>query len=137
MEQISLNGPNRVHLIPARNEQHAAHTVATEYEISYLTTQLDEGTGTIAEATTSLLFVGPTAEDDAYAVADLIGGGNLAQWAMRTRTVETTITRSPWLDVAATEQHPLTPAVEMPHRIENGVCTACEAEVIAYGSDQS
>lgn len=133
MTQTSHNGPQRIHLIADRNEQHVAHSVATEYEISYLTPVLDAETGLVEYPTTSLLFAGPTAEDDAYAVADLISAGQLAAWAMRTRTVETAITRSPWIDVAG--EH--TGVDDIPHRIENGICTACAAENVRYGSDQS
>ena len=131
VNQTSHNGPQHVRFIPGENVEHTNHTVASEYEITYLKGTADETTAVIEETAISMLFTGPTAEEDAYAQAELLLTVGLPEWRMRTRTVETVTIRAPWIEAASCHTIPTAP-IDLPHRLdENGHCLACQSAALS------
>lgn len=101
-------------------DESTTRQITTEYAITY--------PGAVGVA---LLFDGPTAETDAYALAELLGTTSYTDWAMRTRTVETTITRAPWIDVASAAELFGDSPEDLAHGIgPDGQCVACAAQVV-------
>jgi hypothetical protein len=130
VNQTSHNGPQHVQFVAGQNVEHTFHQIDSEYEITYLKATTDETTAVIEETAISMLFTGPTAEEDAYAQAELLLMVGLPEWRMRTRTVETVRIRAPWIDAASAHTIPTAP--DLPHRLdENGHCLACESAALS------
>ena len=86
--------------------QPTEHTISTEWELTWAPS---------STRTKTMIFAGPTAEEDAYDIAELLAATD-GPWTMRTRTVDTAITPAPWIEVAryAILGDPIEPAEDEP-----------------------